>query len=152
MLQDLPQKVPTDKVCQENLARILPRLLEKGYNVRNEHIFVDAYQSERFGDAYQVGRVPTITRTRASVGGFFNTKMWRFLSTKELEAFQGLPAGRMRYKGLRTQRNRQVSERQYRMMLGSAMSIPVLGRILWKGMLIMKKISADTPDPWETQA
>ena len=145
----LPSKLPTDKVAVDNLSRILPKMANDVVNLRLVNGFVDAYQSASFGDHWSVDVCPTITRARAGVGGFFMTKEWRMMSDVELANFQGFPKDRLRWSDLVTEKNRPVTRRQFQMMLGNAFTVPVIGRILWKALMLTKKLDKSTPDPWK---
>ena len=89
----LEEKIPTDNVCLNNLNRILARAQAEGHNLRNENIFVDGYQSPKFGDNWMIDIVPTLTRARAGQGGYFMTRKWRMMETTEMESLQGFPRG-----------------------------------------------------------
>ena len=77
------------------------------------------------------------------------TKQWRMMSDVELSKFQGFPKDRIRWKGLVTEKRRPVSKRQFQMMVGNSLAVPVVGRILWKASMLTKKLDKSTPDPWK---
>ena len=60
---------------------------------------------------------------------------------------QGLPASRFKYKGNLTEQNRKVTQRQFNLMIGNNMSVPVVGRLMWELLTMTNKLLKDTPDP-----
>ena len=75
---------------------------------------------------YMVNRIPTITRTRGSQGGFLITRARRFTTAKELLALQGFPVDMLNLDG--------IPARQQGMLAGNAITVHVLARILARAL------------------
>ncbi|CAK0901360.1 unnamed protein product [Prorocentrum cordatum] len=144
----LPANIPTDMTCLNNLARLLGVVKDAGYDLAKDDIILDVYQSENFGDNWQVGKLPTLTRTRAGAGGYYLTRHSRMMDTTEMLAIQGFPKGRLNWKGLLTEKGRKVTDRQFNLMIGNTMSVPVVGRLMLKLLILVGKLDKSTPDPW----
>ena len=53
-----PEHIPADMTCLNNLARLLTAVTEAGY-ATSQNIFLDVYQSAKFGDHWQIDMCPT---------------------------------------------------------------------------------------------
>ena len=76
----------------------------------------------------------------------------RMMTTKEMLGIQGFPSGRLMWKGLLTDKSRKVSNRQFNLMIGNTMSVPVVGRLMRELLILVGKLGDDTPDPWARAA
>ena len=76
------------------------------------------------------------------------------MTTNEMLGAQGFPTNRFVWKELLTDARvpHQVSERQFCMMIGNNMAVPVLGRLLHRLLKTIGKIPVDAPDPWNACA
>ena len=149
MLETAPSQIPYSKTCRRNLIRLV-QTVDPDLDLSKEVLFMDISQSEKFGDKVLHNICPTLTRARAGQGGFFIYNLQRMMTTGEMLAVQGFPKKRFQRQGLMTDANRQVSERQFRMMIGNSMAVPVLGRLVHRLLLVTGAIPDGTPDPWDT--
>ena len=71
MEDDVDMPIPTDTVCLENLARMLPVVQEAigNMSLRMVNANLDIHQSPSFGDSIQYGVIQTLTRARGGRGG-----------------------------------------------------------------------------------
>jgi site-specific DNA-cytosine methylase len=135
-----------------NLDRLMTKIMEEGGKPNEEPYFIDINQSAKMGDNVMLGRSPTLTRTRAMQGGFYVTTHRRMLNTAELFRLQGFDPDRIFWKGLpkRTAGGRKgkVTEREVRGMIGNAMTVPVVGRVLRMACQACGLIDMCVRDPW----
>ena len=107
----------------------------------NQMWVIDVTPSETFGKCYTLEKTPTITKTRANFQGFFLSKYMRMTTTDELKRLQGFPVSLS--KG-------PASDSQFRSMLGNAMTLPVLARVMRMVLGAAGFIdTADVPDIFE---
>ena len=76
------------------------------------------------------------------------TRHFRIMTSADMIGLQGFPKGRLQWKGLLTETNRKVSERQFNLMIGNTMSVPVVGRLMRELLILIRKVDAHIPDPW----
>ena len=151
ILEKAPARLPSSSTCLDNLARLIDRNIPT-LDPKKHTIIMDCNQSKAFGDSVSVDILPALTRTRAGAQGFFIYNQKRMMTTNEMLGAQGFPTNRFVWKGLLTdaKRSRRVSERQFCMMIGNSMAVPVLGRLLHRLLttITIGKIPVDAPDPW----
>ena len=107
----------------------------------NQMWVADVSQGEKFGKCYTLEKTPTLTKVRAVSQGFFLSKYMRMTTTDELKRLQGFPVSLS--KG-------PASDPQFRSMLGNAMTLPVLARVMRMVLGAAGFIdTADVPDIYE---
>ena len=100
---------------------------------------LDILASAKFGQTYMREVCPTLTRTCAGSGGYYLSSWQRMLSTRDICKLQGFPTDVKRG---------PATERQFRMMLGNSMTVPVMARILCMALAAGGYIDLDAvPDP-----
>ena len=90
-----------------------------------------------------LGVVPCLTRSRCGTGGHWLFHKNRMLHLREIEILQGIPANRVKWAGL-------CSERNYKQMIGNAFTVSVATRVC---LALLRTIAAsktlpDLADPW----
>ena len=105
------------------LDQVRAKAARKGVDIDSELVVADVWGSQAH---YMVGRMPTITRTRGSQGGFLITRARRFTTAKELLALQGFPVDMLNLDG--------IPARQQGMLAGNAITVHVLARILARAL------------------
>lgn len=140
----------------QNLDAILGNLEAAGIRFREETVCIDPHSSLHRGNNFAIGVCPPLTRTACGAGGFGGSTHRRFMLTKEMFKLQGVPLGRIKYSQVscRVKKNggktsmRRVSERQMRLAIGNAMSVPVVGRVMFSVLRLLGYIASSLPDPW----
>ena len=90
---------------------------------------------------FSLERTPTLTKVRANAQGFFLLKYMRMTTTDELKRLQGFPVTLPKF---------PASDSQLRQMLGNAMTLPVLARVVRMVLAAAGFIdTADVPDIFE---
>ena len=112
--------LPTSWTALRNISTCIDDIIEGGGNV-NQMWVIDVTPSETFGKCYTLEKTPTITKTRANFQGFFLSKYMRMTTTDELKRLQGFPASLPKF---------HATDNQLRYMLGNAMTLPVLARVM----------------------
>ena len=84
---------------------------------------------------------PCLTRARCLSGGHWITNMQRLMTWREVEALQGFPAGRIRLPA-------GVSDKMYAGMLGTAFTVPVVGRVCLALLRTVGLVDPTWPDVW----
>ena len=140
-----------NSVGSDKFSRISSVATREG-NLDDPH-FLDINASEtRSGNIMTCGRCPTLTRSRAMSGGFYVSSHRRMLTTTEMFRLQGFPDSRIEFKNLMKStkhgKRTKVSEREVRGMIGNAMTVPVVGRVVRAACQTCGLISLDLPDPW----
>ncbi len=116
-----PKWTPTSHVQQTNLVRLWERAHEEtGKDPKSTMFVFDVSSSEQFSSNYMKERCPAITRSRAAGGGFYLSAWRRMTTVRDLTKLQGFPTDMQRATS---------TDRQFAMMLGNAMTVPVLSRI-----------------------
>ena len=155
-LLDKPQKgqeswYPKSATMLGNLMRLLGKMETQGDDPSDTY-FMDICQSAKMGDKIKLNCSPTLTRTRAMAGGYYVSSHSRMLKTTEMLRLQGFPEKRINFKDVKytsaSGKKLTVSERALRGMVGNAMSVSVVGRIMWAALQACELISGDVPDPW----
>jgi site-specific DNA-cytosine methylase len=118
----LPECIPTNNTQVTNLVR----LLEKIKDSANENPFrvmyaLDLNHSQTYGDNYQREKSPALTRSRAGSGGFYLSAYKRWMTTSDMMRLQGMPAKINKH---------TATPRQFNMMFGNAMTMPLLARLI----------------------
>ena len=114
---------------------------EKKRGNLNQMWVFDVSPNETFGKCYTFKKTPTITKVRASAQGFFLLKYQRMTTTDELKRLQGFPASLPKF---------HATDAQMRQMLGNAMTLPVLARVMRMVLGAAGFIdTADVPDIYE---
>lgn len=117
-----PAKMPQAGSALESLLKMWGEVKEKqGDDPQHVMYSMDVCASEAFG-TYMREASPTITRARAGVGGYFLSAWRRMMTQEDLRKLQGFPANT---------RRGHATDRQFQMMLGNAMTVPVLARVLY---------------------
>ncbi len=115
--------IPRSAAQLRKLIHGLEHTTEKnGENPANVMYAIDINSSENFGQSCLREKIPALTRSRAGTGGFYLSSWGRMLSTEEMAKLQGIDMSRIK--------RHHVTHRQYCMMLGNAMSVPLLARLL----------------------
>ena len=104
--------------CRDRLVQYLEKLRARGDNPEDDPWIINVFGRDPHG---MRGRCPCLTRARAGSGGHWVSNRSRLLSIEEMLALQGMPAD-VRREG--------ISNRQLGLMIGNAMSVNVLERIL----------------------
>ena len=103
---------------RERLLTYLASLRSKGHNPGKETWIIDIFGTRTHG---MLGKSPGLTRTRAAAGGHWITTRWRLMSIPEMLRLQGLSPA-LNCAG--------ITDRQMGCMIGNAMSVNVLERLL----------------------
>ena len=111
-------------VASGNIKRLKAMLAQKGINVSQTVCALDIFASQARA---VVGKVPCLTRSRAGAGGYWLTSVNGLLTTREMLRLQGLPDS---FSDIA--RKAGIRDRQLRQMIGNAMSVNVLVRVLSK--------------------
>ena len=155
-------ELPLSKTGLSNLTALLESVVAAGIDWQKKTVCLDIGSSRNRGKQYAVGVCQTLTRSRCGSLGYWLSKHQRFMTTDEMFKLQGVPAGRITRKdamyevkrGRHSQKKfkkiykRQVSDRQVRLAIGNAMSVPAVGRILHSLLRLLGYIEASHPDPW----
>ena len=84
--------------------------------------------------------------------GFYVSTHKRMLKTSELFKLQGFDPERIRWKGLTkttpTGKKYKITEREVRGMIGNAMTVSVVGRVLRAACTACGLIPTKVRDPW----
>ena len=148
----LPERIPTTRTVLRNLLAIMTECFERGFVPNNELIMMDVWNSAKFGTHWLKDIIPTLTKTRAATGGFYISKYKRMMTTAEMLRSQGFDPARFTWEGLVTDleggRSRGVTERQFRMMVGNSMALPVVGRVMLRALIATGQMSPHAVDPW----
>ena len=117
------QMLPAEPRARDNVLEAVKPLLERGVNIYEQAFLVPMGVSSGRAKAGPLGRAPTVIRTDAGRGYWC---CWKGgpLTADELARLQGFPDGMVPYKDL------GVSERQYKLMLGNAMTLVVVLHLL----------------------
>ena len=108
--------IPTSNVPVNNLVVGLQRAQTRfGVNPLEHLVVMDLFGSRV---NMSLGRSPTITATRGSMGGYWLSTKMRFTNTDELMRLQGIPPRRYEWKS-------QTTERQIGHMIGNGVSVNV---------------------------
>ena len=119
-----PGKLPPAKqsiACRNVLKALKDASSRQQIDGLREPIIVDVDSSNL---NYAVGYSPCLTRTRAMNGGHWATHVQRRLNTREMLMLMGVQPSRVQRWHL------VMSERQFRGVIGNAVCVPVLRRIL----------------------
>ena len=109
------------------LARVKAKAKKAGLDIDRDLVVADVFGSRPH---YMVNRIPTVTRTRGSQGGFLITRARRFTTAQELLTLQGFPAHTLDLDG--------IPARQQGMLAGNAITVHVLARILARALPAVK--------------
>jgi DNA (cytosine-5)-methyltransferase 1 len=104
--------------CRDRLLKYLELLRARGDNPDVDPWIINVFSREPHG---MKGRCPCLTRARAGSGGHWVSSRSRLLTIEEMLALQGMPPD-VRREG--------ISNRQLGLMIGNAMSVNVLERLL----------------------
>ncbi len=134
----MPEWIPTAPGYQSRLINFWEQIKEEtGLDPSTNMFLMDIGSSEAFG-SYMHERCPTLTRSRAGGNGFYMSQWKRMLSTSDMCRLQGFPVS-MRRPG--------CTDRQFRQMLGNAMSVPVLARVFRAALVATAYVDGEeTPD------
>ena len=117
-----PTWMPTAKFHLENLLRLWNGVKEnEGQDPADVMFCFDISASEKFCGKWMKEKSPTITRARAGGGGYYLSAWKRMMSTSDICKLQGFPT---------TLKNGGATDRQVRQMLGNAMTVTVVARIV----------------------
>ena len=129
--------LPTSATALRNISSTVDEIIAQGGNV-NQMWVIDITPGEKWGVAYQLECTPTLTKTRANSQGFFLLKYMRMTTTDELKRLQGFPVSLPKF---------PASDSQLRQMLGNAMTLPVLARVVRMVLAVAGFIdTAEVPD------
>ena len=104
--------------CRARLVEYLARLRASGHDPAMDTWIIDVFSRQPHG---MRGKSPCLTRARAGAGGHWISSRSRLFSIKEMLSLQGMSAD-LRREG--------ISDRQLGLMIGNAMSVNVLERLL----------------------
>ena len=129
--------LPTSATAIRNISNLVDGVIAEGGNL-NQMWAGDVSQGCKFGTTYSLEKTPTLTRVRAIAQGFFLLKYMRMTTTDELKRLQGFPVTLPKF---------PASDSQLRQMLGNAMTLPVLARVVRMALAAAGFIdTADVPD------
>ena len=111
---------PTSEFAVANLLHLWTSIKEKEKKDPAKEMYCLGIGSTEDRATYMKEQSPTLTRTRCGAGGFFLSAWKRMMTTADIQKLQGFPT---------SFRRGSATDRQLRMMMGNAMSIPVLARI-----------------------
>ena len=106
------------KACRHNLAIAYAQMQEAGLEPSTTPMVVDVHASR---PKLHYDCCPTLTVTRASMGGFWLSCRGRYTTIAELERLMGVSG---------MQRPATISERQWAMLLGNGVPVPMLVLIM----------------------
>ena len=106
------------KACRHNLAIAYAQMQEAGLEPSTTPMVVDVHASR---PKLHYDCCPTLTVTRASTGGFWLSCRGRYTTIAELERLMGVSG---------MQRPATISERQWAMLLGNGVPVPMLVLIM----------------------
>lgn len=104
--------------CRARLLAYLEKLRARGHDPSADTWIINVFSRQPHG---MRGQCPCLTRARAGAGGHWVTSRSRLLTVEEMLSLQGMPSD-VRRDG--------ISNRQLGLMIGNAMSINVLERLL----------------------
>ena len=118
-----PKWIPASQGYLAKLVGLIEKIVQDGGNPKKINYCVDISASENFNKNknYMEERCPTLTRARAAVGGYYMTAWQRLMTTREVVKLQGFPSDAKRC---------NATERQFRQMLGNAMTVTVVARVM----------------------
>jgi DNA-cytosine methyltransferase len=144
---------PTSMTNLSNLDRMLTKIMNDNGDPNKDTYLIDINQSEKMGDNIMKERSPTLTRSRAMQGGYYVTTHKRMLNTAEMFRLQGFDASRFKYESLTkrsaTGKKLKVTEREVRGMIGNAMTVSVVGRVLRAACTACGLMPTSVKDPWK---
>lgn len=115
-----PEWMPTSETQLRSLIRLWGAVKKnEKEDPASVMYMLDISASEEFS-SYMKEQCPTLTRNRAGSGGFYLSAWKRMLTTNEISKLQGFPLSTVRA---------PATDRQFKMMLGNAMTVPVLARL-----------------------
>lgn len=140
------KKLMGSRVVMQNYTTAMSNIKAEGGNVSTDPYVVDLHSSaDHGGGRYMRDCSPCLTRSRCGSGGYFLAHKGRMMETTEMLKLQGFPLRRLR-------RPTCVSERQFRMMIGNAFSVPVIGRVAVRLLFTVGLVKGDAkgnpPEPW----
>jgi site-specific DNA-cytosine methylase len=109
--------------ARDHVVKALRHAAKQGVELATSRIVVDIGASCKFSH-YSVDQFPTITSTRAISCDWWIADLGRRVTTDELMFLQGFEKGSIDYKAAK------VSEQRVRHMVGNAMSMNILERLL----------------------
>ena len=105
--------------CRTKLQAYLQQLCSAGHNPHKDTWIIDVFSSKIHG---MKGQSPCLTRTRCGAGGHWVSNLSRLLTVPEMLSLQGMSSNTLNRVG--------ISNRQMGLMIGNAMSVNVLERLL----------------------
>ncbi len=139
----LESMLPVNEKAKDHVLKALRHAAKQGVEISKSRIVVDIGASSKFAH-YSVDQFPTITSTRAVGCDWWIADLGRRVTTSELMFLQGFEKGSVDYVAAK------VSEQRVRHMVGNAMSMNILERLLPR-LLSSVGIQASRPnvDRWE---
>ena len=143
---------PATAIAIERMLMIYQRMERDNVDYVAQTVLLDAHASSHWGKNYFVGICPTLTRARAGADGFYLSRHLRFMKTSEMLRLQGFKTNVVKFKKLKYNTRRRgeknVTRRQLQLGVGNAMSVPVVGRVLFQCLKVTGFLSGDAVDPW----
>ncbi len=114
--KDLPQELPSDKAGQNNLTKVMQRIIATRENPLDTLYVADIHSTN---SGLQINQTMTVTAARAAGRGFYIlvSKM-RWTSIRELCRLQGSKDGRLNFG--------RLSRNQIGQLCGNAVPVPLL--------------------------
>ena len=143
---------PATEIAIERMLMIYQRMERDNVDYVAQTVLLDVHASSHWGKNYFVGICPTLTRARAGADGFYLSRHFRFMKTSEMLRLQGFQTNIIKFKKLeyktRRRGEKNVTRRQLQLGVGNAMSVPVVGRVLFQCLKVTGFLSGDAVDPW----
>ena len=136
-----PTTLPAAKFARRNVKLQFKRVLWRGVDPRKTFVAVDMHASPKYRTA-KAHCLPTLTASRASSCGWWISSVGRPITVSELLRFQGMTANDVR--GWTD----AVSKNQMGHMVGNALSVNVIERILCKALWAAGLVANKPCDRW----
>jgi hypothetical protein len=130
---------------KRNYKSALRFIKKKGGDPFGECWAIDIFSSKAFGTHVKKDVCPCLTKARCESGGFLFSNRGKVQSTKSMLLLQGVdPPARLR-------RPRTVKPGKFRGMIGNAMTVSVVGRIMLRQFKALGFVDSEMEDPWESK-
>ena len=124
---DKPGRLPTRPAQRALVLEAYRRAYEDGHDPREVPVLVDVDCSPKYATV-GINIAKTLTRSRGGTGGPWVSTRGRRTTLNEMQQIMGLLPGEV------PRAEAGGSKRQFRMLLGNAVALPVLGRILSRAL------------------
>lgn len=126
-----------------NFKRGIRKIKKLGGDPYTETWALDIFASKKYGTNVKRDMCPCLTKSRCQAGGYYFTNRGCVQSLESMLRLQGVPPKRLK-------KPSNVSAPKFRGMVGNAMSVPVVGRILFNQFKAIGFLKGNTDDPWAT--